>query len=293
MRALILLLFMSAFVGLGVIAGELYQWTDENGVTHLADTLDDIPAKYRDQCKTSVTPASVPKPAAAVVPATAPVAPAPAPAAPAPASGFKTFEVPYENEGSNRRVIIPVTFNDSTTVPMALDTGSPGLVICFELALKLGLFSKGYGNLIVATGGVGGVAAAISTITDSISVEGARDVFVPTTVTSRLSPKFEGLIGMDFLSGYTVSIDTTRQVVVFQEKPANPDWHGGHDEAWWRKTFKDFRETRDRWQGQLDALDPNLLYKPTLLVYEAQEAQQLLLKLHQHASDVGVPQDWR
>jgi hypothetical protein len=71
----------------------------------------------------------------------------------------RKFEVPYQaSEGSARRVIVPVTFNDRVTVPMALDTGSPGMVVSFGLAARLGLFSADKGTLVVEASGIGGTA---------------------------------------------------------------------------------------------------------------------------------------
>lgn len=277
----------------GGIASELCQWTDDKGVTHLDDSTQ-VPVKYQGQCAKPASKSSSETPAAQHG------APGPGPTEPAekktPAIAPKRIEVPYKNEGSTRRVIISVTFNDSITAPMALDTGAPEMVMSIDLAQRLGLFTHGNGNLLVAAGGVGGSTLAVLTITDSVSVEGARQEFVPTTVMKSVSKEFEGLIGMDFLAGYTVSIDTKRQVVVFEESPADPNARGGHDEAWWRKTFKEFREARDRWRIHASSLAHNDGARDeakALAEFEAREAEQLLLKLHAHASDVAVPQEWR
>jgi hypothetical protein len=102
--------------------------------------------------------------------------------------GPARFEIPYQpSEGTARRVIIPVTFNGSVTSPMALDTGSPGMVISFELAERLGVFSRGKGALVTQAAGIGGAVPAILTIIDSIAVGGAQSSFVPTTVTFPVS----------------------------------------------------------------------------------------------------------
>ena len=276
----LLLLFMASDA-----AADICQWTDANGVTHF-DSPDQVPAQYRSQCKTSggsSTPAA--KPAGAKKAA---------PSASAPSS-LKTFEIPYTNEGSTKRVIIPVTFNDSVTAPMALDTGAPGLVMSVDLALRLRLFSQGRGNLLVASGGIGGTAPGILTITDAVSIADARTKVVPTTVVDNLSTAFEGLIGMDVLAGYNVTIDAKRQVVVFQEHPPDPNARGGHDEAWWRTTFQEFRETRDRWVAYAKSLDNARVAsdRRAFAEFQKRESEQLLLKLHQHASDAAVPQEWR
>ena len=94
---------------------------------------------------------------------------------------------------------------------------------------------------------------AILTIIDSVSVDRARANFVPTTVTASLSEEFQGLIGMDFVANYTVSIDSRKEVVVFTENPPRPNLRGGHDEAWWRKNFKQFRAASDHWRERAES----------------------------------------
>jgi predicted aspartyl protease len=277
-------------------ASDFYAWTDENGVTHFADSPDDVPAKYRAQVK---APKQNSKPTPAVSqgsPVASAVNPSPKSAAEnEPAS--RKFEVPYEAyEGSSRRVILSVTLNDAVTVPMALDTGAPGMVISFQLAERLGLFTRdrNSGTLLVAAGGIGGSTPAVLTIVDSVSVDGARASFIPTTVTESLSPKFQGLLGMDFMSGYTVSIDSTRQVVVFQEISAVQSAPGGHDQGWWQKTFKEFRSTRDRWKAYAESSGTDSIgTHKSVGEFQAREAERLLERLSGYASDNAVPMEWR
>jgi hypothetical protein len=267
----------------------MYKWTDENGELHIATSLTDVPAQYRDQ----VTRLDIGGDPARSTPAT-PDGGSPAPAAAASPPDLARFEVPYENEGSTRRVIIPVTFNDNVTVPMALDTGAPGMVISIELAAKIGVFKKDNGTLLTETGGIGGRAPAILTIVDSVTVAGARDTFIPTTVTIGLSDKFDGLIGMNLLANYTVSIDSQKQVVVFEENPPRPDVRGGHDEGWWRRTFEDFRASRDFWAGRATTAKREFSSRSTEFVeFQAREAERLLQRLDLYASDNAVPRHWR
>jgi len=81
----------------------------------------------------------------------------------------KMIEVPYTAfEGSSRRVIIPVQLNGSITAKMALDTGSPGMIIFDRLANRLGLFEKDDGKLLTYSAGIGGETPSILTIIDSV-----------------------------------------------------------------------------------------------------------------------------
>jgi len=284
MAATILAMAVLAFPGMSP-ASDLYKWIDENGELHIATSLADVPEKYRDQVtrtKLQTAPAAP----------TRPVSQASQPEAGV--SDLVRFEIPYKNEGSTRRVIIPVTFNGSVTAPMAIDTGSPGMVISVELAAKLGIFSRDSGTLLTEIGGIGGGALSILTIVDSVSVRGARDEFVPTNVMLGISPDFAGLIGMDFLTNYTMSIDSRNKVVVFQETPPDPGARGGHDEGWWRRTFEDFRRVRDHWKEVAKSSNRRPDSKASAFIdFQAREAQRLLLRLDLYASDNAVPRHWR
>jgi predicted aspartyl protease len=282
-----------------VYASVFYEWTDENGVTHFADSPDEIPAKYRSQVKTpKVNPGQSPAVSQGATAASTVVTgetPSTAVTGETRPSGTK-LEVPFvASEGTARRIIINVTLNDLVTVPMALDTGSPGMVVSLELAERLGLFAKHKdgGKLLMPVGGIGGTAPAVLTIVDSVSVEGARSTFVPTTVTERVSPSFEGLIGMDFMAGYTVSIDSTRHVLVFEQIPASPETRGGHDQDWWRRIFTEFRSTRDLWAEYAKSAEGKFGTRKTLGDFQLRESERLLQRLNVYASDNAVPLEWR
>jgi len=218
------------------------------------------------------------------------------------------YEVPYEAyEGRAKRIIISVTFNDSVTAPMALDTGSPGMLISPRLAEKLGIFNEDEGKLLITAGGIGGSAPAIRTIIDRVEVGGARDRFIPTTVIPSISSSFEGLIGMDFMSNYSISIDTKRKVLVFEELPPMPDSLGGHDEEWWRTNFQEFGSLRTAWKKYRDDLDKKISDAPMnfgpitnnlkrLREFSEQQykdADKLFDKLTQYARQYAVPMHWR
>ena len=292
--ALVLVVALLCWVGPNASAA-LYKWIDDDGNLHVATSLDDVPERYRDRVTVlEDEPSPVVPPDATEPPPVAPPPGAEPLSTEADSRELRRFEVRYENEGSSSRVIIPVTFNDRITAPMAVDTGSPGMVISVGLAQRLGIFSRNSVTLFTETAGIGGTTLAIKTLVDSVSVETARDEFVPTTVTPPLSDRFEGLIGMDFLANHTMHIDTRKQVVVFQETPPDPDARGGHSEAWWRKTFQDFSAVRDYWRDL--SRTTNLREGSSsraAIEFQAREAQRLYLKLDGYASDNAVPRHWR
>jgi hypothetical protein len=202
-----------------------------------------------------------------------------------------------------------VKFNDSVTAPMLLDTGSPGMMISYDLADKLGLFHKDNAKLVTAVGGIGGTAPGIITIIDTVRMGEARDYFVPTTISASLSDHFEGLIGMDFMSNYTVQVDIRRKVVLFEELPPRGSMPGGHDEEWWRINFRQFAALRLEWRQVKEKFNKwldthkndgtNLIGSgeapriKRFLEWQCAEADKLFDKLNGYAVRNSVPMHWR
>jgi hypothetical protein len=210
------------------------------------------------------------------------------------------YEVPYvSQEGSSKRIIISVTFNDSVKALMLLDTGAPGMYISHGLAERLGIFDKGEGLLQIEAGGIGGKVPAVLTVVDNVQVGGAKETFVPATIGNSLSGMFEGLIGMNFMSRYAVRIDAKKHVVVFEELPEAPDMPGGHDEDWWRTNYRNFTSTKKEWEkfkAHVSGIkDENNKLKKVKEFTDKQvkEADKLTRKLDSFAIDHAVPMGWR
>ncbi|MDP2158169.1 MAG: retropepsin-like aspartic protease [Nitrospirota bacterium] len=212
------------------------------------------------------------------------------------------IEIPYTAfEGSSRRVIIPVVLNGSITAKMALDTGSPGMIIFDRLANRLGIFEKDDGKLLTYSAGIGGEAPSVLTIVDSVQVGRAEDKFIPTYIVASLSNSFDGLIGMDFMANYSIRIDTARHVVVFEELPDRQNMPGGHDELWWRDNFRNFAVIRGQWKQFRESLnkitmerDPKKLDGIKLFAdRQHREADRLFTKLNNYAITHSVPMHWR
>lgn len=274
-------------------AGDVVKWTDETGQLHFSDSMDSVPHRHRGQAKveTFKEERTVSRPRVEgdrsrpdnqnfqrVTEA----------------AGEKlklqSHEVPFEAyEGDVQRVIVSVTFNDSVTVPMVIDTGAPGLVISGQLAKKLGIFGRDDGMVLTVTGGIGGQTPAIRTFIDKVQVGGAKDSVIPATVVSTMSPAWEGLIGMDFMSKYSFRIDPVKQVVVFEELAPDPNSPGGHNERWWRRLFKEFHSLRAAWRIYASQNHQAAEFANR----QVGEVDKLLSKLDRHASQNAVPQAWR
>lgn len=277
-------------------AEEFVQWIDDSGTVHFTDSLENVPAKYRSHAKQEkYKEANVLRRSGAAMP----------PSRPgnrvlekmldtwSEQPKLNTYEVPFEAyEGDAQRVIVSVTFNDLITVPMAIDTGAPGLIISPQVAKKLGLFGRDDGMVVTAAGGIGGTVPAVRTFLDKVQVGGAKDTFIPATITRSVSPSFEGLIGMVFMSKYSFKIDSARQVVIFEEVRSDPYAPGGRGERWWRGQFKELQALRAAWQKY--ASDPYKSHQQRDFAgRQVTEAEKLLSKLERYASEYGVPQTWR
>ncbi|MDK2742320.1 MAG: aspartyl protease family protein [Nitrospira sp. BO4] len=283
-----------------VSAGDLVRWTDENGVLHFSDSLANVPPRYRGHIKLEkLKEEEVPKESRsgrnltkaqeirAVEPASEPFKDKPK---------LNSYEVPFEAyEGTAQRVIVSVKFNDSVTVPMALDTGAPGLVISPKLANQLGLFSGDEGKVEVQAGGIGGSVTAIRTFIDKVQIGEASDIFIPATVTRSVSPAFEGLVGMDFMSKYSFKIDSVKHVVIFEEIEPNPNWPGGRPERWWRERYKELHALRAAWRRAVPHEQQwQAQYGPAKFASnQVMEVDKLLDKLDRYANQHFVPQSWR
>ena len=284
-------------------SGGYYKWTDESGNIHISDSLGNVPEKYRNQIEHKTYENESPSLAEQ------PDSPLSSRVQRAAEKGEEKqpqrYEVPYvPYEGSARRVIIKAVFNGSVTASMAIDTGAPGTVISSTLAKKLGLFDEGQGRLLITTGGIGGSAPAVRSIIDTIQVGGAKIEFVPTTLIAPISDAFDGLLGLDFVSNYSVTIDSKRMVVVFEALPRDADHPGGHDREWWTSLFKEFAASEATWKAYGEALDKKIRNSMRSIENEDtarkafaddqyREAEKLFDKLNQYARENSVPMHWK
>ena len=282
---------------------DYYKWTDENGNLHFSDSFQKVPEKYRDQIEKRGFIDNAPSPSETLV--RSHQSKLPFGYEESKEKPLKRFEVPYiPYEGSAKRVIITAVFNNSVTAPMAIDTGAPDTVISVKLAEKLGLFEEDQGRLIIRTGGIGGTAPAIRSIIDNIHVGGAKSEFIPATVIDSISESFDGLLGLDFVSNYSVTIDSKRQMVVFEELSSDPDHPGGHDKEWWTSHFKEFADSRAEWKTYGEDLEKKIhdsmrsignedVRRKAFADFQYKEADKLFDKLNRYAREHSVPMEWR
>lgn len=208
--------------------------------------------------------------------------------------------IPYEIvEGMEMSIIIPVTINNYNEANMLLDTGASGMHISLDLALELGIFDRNEAMLMDFVMGVGGAVPVIVTIIDTIQIGDVDYQFIPTTISDTKFQKFSGLLGMDFMTNYSVHIDNKKHEIVFEERPELSKMPAGRSETWWRVTFRNFRLTKERWKRYRDNVYAKKIYssrqkrlkKAADIQYR--KADSLLTKLNVYASVHSVPLEWR
>lgn len=108
-------------------------------------------------------------------------------------------------------VIVPVTLNDALRARLALDTGATITVVSRRIATKLALNTLGVGKV----GTVGGVITVPLARLGSLKVGDAQvhDLVVSVHDFSADS-RVEGLLGLDFLKHFHVSLDARRNLLI-------------------------------------------------------------------------------
>lgn len=282
---------------LPAMAGTVYKWRDEQGRIHFSDSEMDVPADTNKQVH-EYTDQAVRHP---------PVSDDPTGDRPTPTGRLPAGEVsiPYvDREGLASRVIIHVKFNGRVTAPIMVDTGSPGMIISASLAQRLGLFDEDKSKLFVFVRGIGGSAFAIRTIIDKIAIDGLTESFVPAHIVANMSRQYQGLIGMDILSSYTITIDSLNQRLIAKPNPAAEALPAGRNQMWWQRTFREFRAHKEFWEMHAELLNDGRsgyarlpssrrdeLKEP--IHYQMREAQKLYSQLSNFARWRAVPMHWR
>lgn len=124
-----------------------------------------------------------------------------------------TIVVPILSTG--RSMIVTVTFNGSISGNLMVDTGATNTIISKRLASSLAL--RPSGNTRMQT--VGGVIGAAVARLQSLKVGEAEVTDLPVVIYDfSRDPRFEGLLGMDFLGRYQFGLDLQKQLLVLAPK---------------------------------------------------------------------------
>lgn len=285
--------------------GKIYRWVDENGQLHFSDSPQNVPAEQRQEAskyKPDTSGLTIINSNSASINNSS--------------TNEKTagnddplnrdsIAIPYRaKEGYANRVIVDITFNNSVTVPILVDTGSPGLVISAEVANRLGLFASDGSRLMVLISGIGGAQTAARTIIDKISLGNISEEFIPAHIVSQMADAYQGLIGMDILSKYTLTIDPANKQLIANAIKNVQDRPGGRDKSWWLANFREFNYYSQFWEQQAELINAsNSPYSrlasseqqklKEFILQQKSEAQELYNRLDRFARWKSVPKHWR
>ena len=174
-----------------VSAAEVYRWVDDEGTTHYVTGLDRVPERYRAKAQDVSG------------------SPRPAPDAPdtleskTPARTFRFTP--------GAAILVSVKINGAGPLTLVLDTGADRTVVSPRALTRIGV------PLISAAGaevkGVTGSAPATVVWIDSLEVAGAGVGPLPIIAHDPDLKEADGLLGRDFLSRFSVTIDANTGTV--------------------------------------------------------------------------------
>ena len=185
----------AAIVLAGVLpsaADQVFHWVDNEGVVHYTTGLESVPERFRaDARPLAVSPVEGSPPGVAAVPAR---------------TGSAT--VPFV---VGTPIVVQARINGAGPVALVLDTGADRTMVAPAALARLGIVMPGtYGAEVR---GVTGAARVDVVWIESLDVAGAQAGPLPIVAHDAGIPLADGLLGRDFLSLFSVTIDTRTGVV--------------------------------------------------------------------------------
>jgi Aspartyl protease/Domain of unknown function (DUF4124) len=191
-------LILTAMVAIcAVVPGadaQVYHWVDDQGVVHYTTGIESVPERYRDAARVL---ASSPVDAAAPEP---------------PALGRTgSATIPFI---AGQPIIVTAQINGAGPVMLVLDTGADRTMVAPAALLRIGVAASGTYRAEVR--GVTGTTQADVVWVDSLEVGGARAGPLAIVAHDAELTEADGLLGRDFLSLFSVAIDTRASVVTLE-----------------------------------------------------------------------------
>ena len=182
-------LMIGAFVT--SVGAQVYHWVDDEGVVHYTTGIESVPERYRAAAR-AMAVSSVESPA---------------PGAPA-AARSGTTTIPFV---AGSPILVAARINGAGPLTLILDTGADRTMVASEALARLGIPTPNtYGAEVR---GVTGVTRADVLWIESLDVSGARAGPLAIVAHDANLPQADGLLGRDFLSLFSVTIDTRESVV--------------------------------------------------------------------------------
>jgi len=173
---------------------QVYHWVDDQGVIHYTTGIESVPERYRAAARAlAISP----------VDSTAPEAPA--------ASRAGTTTIPFV---AGAPILVAAQINGAGPVTLILDTGADRTMVAPAALARLGIFTPNtYGAEVR---GVTGVTRADVLWIESLAVGSARAGPLAIVAHDAGLPQADGLLGRDFLSLFSVTIDARASIVTLE-----------------------------------------------------------------------------
>ena len=173
---------------------QVYHWVDDEGVIHYTTGIESVPERYR---------------AAARPLAVSSVEPTP-PGTPAAARAGATT-IPFV---AGSPILVAARINEAGPVTLILDTGADRTMVAPAALARLGIVTPNTYSAEVR--GVTGVTRADVVQIDSLDVNGARAGPLTIVAHDAELPQADGLLGRDFLSLFSVTVDPRASIVTIE-----------------------------------------------------------------------------
>jgi predicted aspartyl protease len=176
------------------VGAQVYHWVDDQGVVHYTTGIESVPERYR----TAARPM-------AVSPADSPASESPA------ASRAGTTTIPFV---AGAPILVAAQINGAGPVTLVLDTGADRTMVTPEALARLGILAPNTYSAEIR--GVTGATRADVVSVESVEVGNARVGPLAIVAHDAGLPQADGLLGRDFLSLFSVTIDARTSVVTLE-----------------------------------------------------------------------------
>jgi predicted aspartyl protease len=176
------------------VGAQVYHWVDDQGVVHYTTGIESVPERYRAAARPL-----------AVSPADSPASESPAAAR----AGATT--IPFV---AGAPILVAAQINGAGPVTLVLDTGADRTMVTPEALARLGILAPNTYSAEIR--GVTGATRADVVSVEVVEVGNARVGPLAIVAHDAGLPQADGLLGRDFLSLFSVTIDARASVVTLE-----------------------------------------------------------------------------
>lgn len=196
------------------VQSALYTCTESSGVSVITDS----PAQLRDCTLLSTTPSSTPSQPDPTPEPQPPRVHEPAPNHASQPATPSSLSIPLERVGS--LYVVTVQVNGTRPTKMILDTGASHTIVSFAVARDLSLWSQQRATSMTMHTAGGTVQADVLSITSiQIGEAEVRDAEAVIHDLPEAPPGIEGLLGLNVLRHFTVTLDTVHHRLILGGQP--------------------------------------------------------------------------